>query len=95
MFQPQVVRIGWYKDNSVYIRTAMPFSTRSSLEPLQYDIHLSTIEVHFPPPVMQMRPRRRGRVSSLRLLARRLLEQRLQQEILPGVMVSRLDAIRV
>jgi hypothetical protein len=48
MFQPQAVRIGWYKDNSVYIRTAMPFSTRLSLKPLQYNVHLSTIEVHFP-----------------------------------------------
>jgi hypothetical protein len=39
------------KNNRVYIRTAMHFGTRLNLKPfkpLQYDIHLSTIEVHFP-----------------------------------------------
>jgi hypothetical protein len=36
------------KDNRVYIRTAMPFGTRLNLKLLQYDIHHSTIEVHFP-----------------------------------------------
>jgi hypothetical protein len=30
----------------------MPFGTGLNLKPLQYDIHLSTIEVHFPTRVM-------------------------------------------
>jgi hypothetical protein len=38
----QVVRIGWYKDNRVYIRTAMPFGTRLNLKPFE------VFEVHFP-----------------------------------------------
>jgi hypothetical protein len=42
MFQPQAVRIGWYKDNRVYIRTAMPFGTRLNLKPFE------VFEVHFP-----------------------------------------------
>jgi hypothetical protein len=37
-----VVRIGWYKDNRVYIRTAMPFGTRLNLKPFE------VFEVHFP-----------------------------------------------
>jgi hypothetical protein len=42
MFQPQAVQIEWYKDNRVYIRTAMPFGTRLNLKPFE------VFEVHFP-----------------------------------------------
>jgi hypothetical protein len=73
MFQPQAVQIEWYKDNRLYIRTAMPFGPRLNLKPFEvFEVHFLTTTTAY---TTSLQPRKLLGLTSLMPMLKMLADK--------------------